>query len=97
MGSIYAIGDIHGQSDMLDHALALIAADGGPDARTVFLGDYTDRGPNSRAVIETLMAGRDAGRNWVFIKGNHDRSFSNFVRHGIDYRERVCDDFSHNQ
>ncbi len=31
MGSIYAVGDIHGQSDMLDHALALIAADGGPD------------------------------------------------------------------
>lgn len=80
---IYAIGDIHGQKDMLDQALALIADDGGPDAQVVFLGDYTDRGPDSRGVIETLIAGRDAGRNWVFIRGNHDRLFTRFVRHGI--------------
>ena len=89
MSPIYAIGDIHGQKAMLDAALALIAADGGPDARVVFLGDYTDRGPDSRAVIETLMAGRDAGRNWVCIRGNHDRLFSRFVRHGIAHDDRV--------
>lgn len=89
MDPIYAIGDIHGQKDMLDHALALITADGGDDAKIVFLGDYTDRGPNSRAVIDTLIAGRDAGRNWVFIKGNHDRLFSHFVRHGNEHDPRV--------
>ena len=59
---IYAIGDIHGQNAELHRVLDLIAADGGDDAEVVFLGDYTDRGPHSRAVIETLMAGRDAGR-----------------------------------
>lgn len=89
MKPIYAIGDIHGQKAMLDHALALIAQDGGTDARTVFLGDYPDRGPDSRGVIETLIAGQDSGRNWVFIKGNHDRLFSNFVRHGIEHDPRV--------
>ena len=61
---IYAIGDIHGQKAMLDHALDLIETDGGPGAHIVFIGDYTDRGPDSRAVIETLIAGKDAGRNW---------------------------------
>ena len=45
---IYAIGDIHGQKALLDHALALIEADGGHDARVVFLGDYIDRGPDSQ-------------------------------------------------
>jgi serine/threonine protein phosphatase 1 len=89
MTPIYAIGDIHGQKDMLDRALSLIAADGGMDARVVFLGDYTDRGPNSRGVIETLIAGRDAGRDWVFLKGNHDRMFCNFVRYGNEHDPRV--------
>ncbi|PJI93106.1 serine/threonine protein phosphatase 1 [Yoonia maricola] len=89
MDPIYAIGDIHGQKQMLDHALALITADGGDDAKIVFLGDYTDRGPDSRAVINTLIAGRDAGRNWVFIKGNHDRLFTRFVREGREHDPRV--------
>lgn len=74
---------------MLDQALSLIAADGGDDARIVFLGDYTDRGPDSRSVIETLIAGRDTDRNWIFLKGNHDRMFSNFVRRGIEHDNRV--------
>ncbi|MCK0096080.1 metallophosphoesterase [Yoonia sp. F2084L] len=90
MKPIYAIGDVHGQKDMLDHALALITADGGVDAKIVFVGDYTDRGPDSRAVIDTLIAGRDAGRDWVFIKGNHDRFFTHFVRYGRQHDARVA-------
>jgi len=86
---IYAIGDIHGQKEMLDHALALIEADGARDAKIVFLGDYTDRGPDSKGVIDTLIEGRDAGRNWSFIKGNHDRFFSNWVQHGYEHDPRV--------
>ena len=40
----YAIGDIHGQLEMLEQALDHINADGGQDAKVVFLGDYIDRG-----------------------------------------------------
>ena len=76
---LYAIGDIHGQLDMLEEALARIEADGGPDARIIFLGDYTDRGPDSRGVIVRLARGKAEGRNWVFLKGNHDRMFSMFM------------------
>ncbi|MEL6839097.1 MAG: metallophosphoesterase family protein [Pseudomonadota bacterium] len=86
---VYAIGDIHGQKAMLDHALALIKADGGPDAQIVFLGDYVDRGPDSRGVIETLIAGRDAGYPWTLIMGNHDRMFTRFVRNGMEHDPRV--------
>ncbi|KPD14266.1 metallophosphoesterase family protein [Phaeobacter sp. 11ANDIMAR09] len=76
---IYAIGDIHGQLGMLEQALARIEADGGPEARVVFLGDYVDRGPDSRGVIELLSKGLDEGRNWTCLLGNHDRMFSMFM------------------
>ncbi|MCL3881524.1 metallophosphoesterase family protein [Marivita sp. GX14005] len=79
MTGLYAIGDIHGQKDMLDAALCRIEADGGRDARVVFLGDYSDRGPDVRGVIETLVQGRAEGRDWVFIKGNHDRFFELYL------------------
>lgn len=76
---IYAIGDLHGQTAEMDRALALIEQDGGPDAQIVFLGDYVDRGPDSRGVLDRLIVGRDAGRNWVTLLGNHDRMFAWFL------------------
>jgi serine/threonine protein phosphatase 1 len=76
---IYAIGDIHGQIGMLETALARIEADGGPDAQIIFLGDYVDRGPDSRAVIGLLSDGLAQGRNWICLKGNHDRMFQWFM------------------
>ena len=79
---IYAIGDIHGQAGMLDAALDLIAQDGGADAEVVFLGDFTDRGPDSRGVLDQLIAGMESGRNWRMILGNHDRMFLRFVTEG---------------
>ncbi|WP_420861661.1 metallophosphoesterase family protein [Algirhabdus cladophorae] len=76
---LYAIGDVHGQHEMLLQALALIHADGGSDAQIVFVGDYVDRGPDSRAVIQTLMDGQAAGKNWITLKGNHDRYVTRFL------------------
>jgi serine/threonine protein phosphatase 1 len=70
---IYAIGDIHGQRTMLEDALDLIERDGGAGARVVFLGDYVDRGPDSRGVLDLLSQGLTEGRNWTCLKGNHDR------------------------
>jgi len=83
--TIYAIGDIHGQLDMLLTALALVDGDGGPDAEIVFLGDLVDRGPDSRGVIEHLMQGQAEGRRWHVLKGNHDRLFEGFVSRGFQY------------
>lgn len=68
----YAIGDIHGMCDLLREALAWIAQDAGNEpCRVVFLGDYVDRGPSSRQVVETLMRGAER-QEWVCLKGNHD-------------------------
>ena len=76
---LYAIGDIHGQLAELQRVLTLVETDGGTDAEIVFLGDYTDRGPDSAAVLDLLIEGQDADRNWHFLKGNHDRMFEWFM------------------
>ncbi|SEQ17487.1 metallophosphoesterase family protein [Thalassovita taeanensis] len=83
---LYAIGDIHGQIDMLNAAIALIQDDGGADANIVFLGDLVDRGPGSREVIDLLQQGQSAGRPWTVLSGNHDRMFADFLSSGrIDH------------
>lgn len=68
----YAVGDIHGRFDLLEAALAVIERHSrGVKRRIVFLGDYIDRGPDSRKVVERLMALREAG-DVVCLKGNHE-------------------------
>lgn len=76
--SIYVLPDIHGHADKLKLALEAVEKDGGKDAKVVFLGDYIDRGPDSKGVIEILIDGKTAGRNWTFLKGNHDRMMEYF-------------------
>ena len=76
---IYAIGDVHGQLEELQRVLSLIEAYGGPDARGVLVGDYVDRGPDSRGVLQFLIDAQAQGRNWVTLKGNHDRYLSRFL------------------
>lgn len=71
---LYAVGDIHGCHDLLTAALDAIErhADGW-SATVIFLGDYVDRGPDSRAVVETLMAGpRRPGDRFICLLGNHE-------------------------
>lgn len=86
---IYAVGDIHGHLDKLDHALARIAADGGAEAPVVFLGDLVDRGPASCQVIDRLLEGRAAGRDWTVLLGNHDRLFLDFLEEGRIWSEHI--------
>ncbi|WP_282891422.1 metallophosphoesterase family protein [Xanthobacter autotrophicus] len=72
---VYAIGDIHGHIDLLLHLQKAIDADmaahPGPDCIEVYLGDYVDRGPNSAAVLDALIA-RQASREVVCLSGNHE-------------------------
>jgi serine/threonine protein phosphatase 1 len=72
---IYAIGDIHGRLDLLEDLLARIDRDRAsrPIQRSlfVFLGDYIDRGPSSRATINRLIE-HSKGNETVFLKGNHE-------------------------
>ena len=73
---IYAIGDVHGRLDLLDNLLSELDADlaNRPAARAifVFLGDYIDRGNQSRETVDRLIGRRDK-REHVFLKGNHEQ------------------------
>jgi hypothetical protein len=73
MSKTYAIADLHGRFDLLEMALARITERADPPATVVTLGDYVDRGPDSRKIVERLMAGlgRD-GWQLICLKGNHE-------------------------
>jgi serine/threonine protein phosphatase 1 len=72
---VYAIGDIHGRLDLLETLFeridASVKAYPIKHALHVFLGDYIDRGPNSREVIDALIA-RKRQHAIVYLKGNHE-------------------------
>lgn len=70
---LIAVGDIHGQADLLHKLLRQIA----PQAsdQLVFLGDYIDRGPAACEVLETLISLRRRFPATVFLRGNHEQMF----------------------
>lgn len=73
-GYTYAIADLHGRFDLLCRAIDLIESDAGPDGGTfIVLGDFVDRGPQSRSIIDLLMAGPSLPNwRWIVLQGNHE-------------------------
>jgi serine/threonine protein phosphatase 1 len=80
---LYVIGDIHGRSDLLDRMINEIGRDlkehPVSDCLTVTLGDYVDRGPDSRGVLDRL-AGNPFPTPFVALKGNHEALLETFLR-----------------
>ncbi len=77
----YAVGDLHGRLDLLRLAVDAIADHvRGAPFRVVFLGDYVDRGPDSRGVVEFLMA---LQKRWpvTCLKGNHEALMAQALTH----------------
>ncbi len=71
-----AIGDIHGQSLQLNEMLLrLTSLYNAENIRFVFLGDYIDRGPDSKGVIEQLFELAKDHPDTVFLRGNHEQLF----------------------
>jgi len=81
----YAVGDIHGHLDALRPLIGKLRDDlakSRPAERPllVFLGDYVDRGPDSRGVIEAILALEAAGDFEVAaLKGNHEAALLRFL------------------
>jgi serine/threonine protein phosphatase 1 len=67
----YIIGDVHGLADQLSQLIERIQKKD-KDANFWFVGDYCDRGPNSKNVIETIFALGDKAH---CVRGNHDEVF----------------------
>ncbi len=74
MTRTYAIGDIHGCLTKLIELIGLCRADAGNrPAKFIFLGDYIDRGPDSRGVVEFLMSlQEDRPDDVICLMGNHE-------------------------
>lgn len=74
MSRTYAIADLHGRFDLLCKAIDMIEADAGEDGgRLIILGDFVDRGPQSRNIIDLLMAGPQRPNwEWTVLQGNHE-------------------------
>lgn len=77
---LYAVGDIHGCAGLLTRLLAKIDADPcDKKRRLIFLGDYVDRGEDSKAVIDTLLAIGASAPDTIFLKGNHEQAILDFL------------------
>jgi serine/threonine protein phosphatase 1 len=72
-GLTCVIGDIHGHIRKLEALLKLCEARAGGDARLVFIGDYVDRGPDSRSVVALLIDLQQRKPGQVLcLRGNHE-------------------------
>ena len=80
MSRTFVIPDIHGRLDLLQDGLAEIVArsEGGADT-IVMIGDYVDKGPASKGVIDHLSSGV-GGFALVTLKGNHDAMMIDALR-----------------
>ena len=79
-----AVGDVHGASRALDALLAAVEL--APADRLVVLGDYVDRGPDTRGVLDRLIALRAAKPDTVFLRGNHELMMTRARTDRSEYR-----------
>ncbi len=82
---VYAVGDIHGRADLLERLLDDLDEDLGEGTYEgrpilVFLGDYVDRGFQSKSVLDILLSERLSGYETYFLKGNHEAAMLQFLQ-----------------
>jgi serine/threonine protein phosphatase 1 len=77
MGKIFAIGDIHGCISHLNRLIAQLDIEAEEDT-IVFVGDYIDRGPDSKGVIDAILEIRKNIRDVVCLTGNHEDMFLDY-------------------
>ena len=86
MSKLFAIGDIHGCYTELMLLFKKLPIDPENDT-VVFMGDYIDRGPDSKKVVEQMIKWMNEYPHWVFLRGNHEDIFENWLKGGQKYQE----------
>lgn len=85
---LYAVGDLHGRLDLLTRLLAMIETDAaahpGKEKRLIFLGDYIDRGVDSRGVLDRLIEPFPKDLLPIFLRGNHEDCLLRFLKGQFD-------------
>ena len=87
MPSLYAIGDIHGQRAMLDLMIQRVPFQ--PEDEVVFIGDYIDRGPDSKGVVDRVLEFKLRHPRTVCLRGNHEDMFLDFLHQQGAYAPNV--------
>ena len=87
MSNLYAVGDIHGQIHMLEALVERAPFE--EDDEIVFLGDYIDRGRDSKAVVNLLIRFKREYPNAVFLRGNHEDMLLDYLAGGGSYHPGV--------
>jgi serine/threonine protein phosphatase 1 len=86
---VYAIGDVHGRLDLLEamHRRILIENEKSPpfDWVVIHLGDYVDRGPDSKGVLDLLVNLQKKTHRMLTLAGNHDVGLLEFLATGDGY------------
>ncbi|MEZ5936995.1 MAG: metallophosphoesterase family protein [Hyphomonadaceae bacterium] len=82
---VYAVGDVHGRADLLQRLIAELREDakqGEYEGRPIliFLGDYVDRGFQSKEVLSTLISPALSEFETYFLKGNHEAAMLQFLK-----------------
>lgn len=82
--TVWAVGDVHGRLDLLVPLIGAIQSDSAATTSArkmvIFLGDYIDRGPQSRGVVQHLAGLPGNGEiEWRFLKGNHEATMLEFL------------------
>ncbi len=77
MGKIFVIGDIHGLLFKLKKLIVKLELDAEKDT-LIFLGDYIDRGPDSRGVIDAILEIKQTINHVTCLRGNHEQMFINY-------------------
>jgi serine/threonine protein phosphatase 1 len=81
MSQTFVIPDIHGRLDLLREGLLQVAARSQGEGDTIVaIGDYVDKGPDSKGVIDLLAAGVGERFRLVTLKGNHDAMMADALR-----------------
>ena len=94
MGRAYIVGDIHGCVQELEVLVAGLPLQ--TDDRLVFLGDYIDRGPGSREVVDLLLRLRaEQTCQLTFLKGNHEDMFLDYLGKNGHFGEGFLDNGGH--
>lgn len=76
---LVVVGDVHGRLDLLNKMLEKLEVQA-PGAKQIFVGDYVDRGPDARAVLDCLRA---LDGDAVCLKGNHEAMLLEFLDNPI--------------
>ena len=78
--SIVAIGDIHGCSQTLEGIIKKVKKH--QPKKWIFIGDYIDRGPNSRETLDFLINFKK-NHDAIFLRGNHEQMFLDVINANI--------------